>query len=130
MPSSLHLTEIGRVAVPSPDQDAALAFYVDALGFTLTTDDTFADGQMRWIEVTPPAGGTPLALVPPRPGGPTGVETGIILSSSSIDADHAALSAAGVDVDPEVVRWGPPVPPMFNLRDPNGNTLMIVEPLD
>ena len=42
----------------------------------------------------------------------------------------AVVTCEGVDVDPEVVRWGPPVPPMFNLRDPNGNTLMIVEPLD
>ena len=34
--------------------------------------------------------------------------------------------AAGVDVD-DVMRWGDPVPPMFSLRDPDGNTLLIVE---
>jgi catechol 2,3-dioxygenase-like lactoylglutathione lyase family enzyme len=47
MSSTLHLTEIGRVAVPAADQDRALEFYVDTLGFELRSDETFADGQMR-----------------------------------------------------------------------------------
>jgi hypothetical protein len=42
--------------------------------------------------------------------GPTAVDTGIILSSTDIDADHATLKDAGVDVDAEVARWGDPVP--------------------
>ena len=62
--------------------------------------------------------------------GPTAVDTGIILSTSDIEADHATLKAAGVDVDAEVARWGNPVPPMFRLRDPGGNTLTIVEPTE
>ena len=45
-----------------------------------------------------------------------------------MDADHAALKAAGVDVDEEVARWGGPIPPMFWLRDPDGNSLIVVEP--
>ena len=40
---------------------------------------------------------------------------------------HAELKAAGVDVDAEVSRYGDPVPPMFWFRDPENNTLMIVE---
>lgn len=39
-------------------------------------------------------------------------------------ADHASLLARGVDVDAEVTRY--PVP-MFVLRDPDGNRLVIVE---
>jgi hypothetical protein len=58
------------------------------------------------------------------------VDTGIVLSTTDIDADHAALKAAGVDVDPEIARWGAPVPPMFRLRDPAGNSLTIVEPIE
>ena len=69
-------------------------------------------------------------LTPPMEGGPTAVDTGIILSTSDIDADHATLKAAGVDVDAEVARWGAPVPPMFRLRDPAGNALTMVEPLE
>ena len=30
-------------------------------------------------------------------------------------------------VDAEVTRWGGPVPPMFWLRDPDGNSLIVVE---
>jgi hypothetical protein len=36
----------------------------------------------------------------------------------------------GADVDPEVQRMGAPVPPMFAVRDPDGNELAIVEPLE
>ena len=130
MSAKLHITEIGRVAVPAADQNRALAFYVDTLGFELRSDETFADGKMRWIEVAPPGGSTAIALAPPMEGSPTAVDTGIVLSSTDIEADHAALKEAGVDVDPEIARWGDPVPPMFRLRDPGGNALTIVEPVD
>ncbi len=75
-----------------------------------------------------PAGAeTTIAIVPPPPGKPTGnVETGIGLHTDEIDAYHADLKASGVDVDPEVSRMGDPVPPLFWLRDPDGNTLMVV----
>jgi predicted enzyme related to lactoylglutathione lyase len=117
------------VAVPASDQDRALEFYVGVLGFEVRADMTFADGKMRWIEVAPAGSSTSIALAPPMEGGPTSVETGIVLSSSDIEADHATLKAAGADVDPEIARWGDPVPPMFRLRDPAGNTLTIVQPL-
>jgi catechol 2,3-dioxygenase-like lactoylglutathione lyase family enzyme len=129
MSGNLHITEIGRVAVPASDQDEALAFYTGTLGFELLSDVKFADGKMRWIEVVPKGSTTSIALAPPMEGGPTAVETGIVLSSSDIEADHATLVAAGVDVDPEIARWGAPVPPMFRLRDPAGNTLTIVQPV-
>jgi predicted enzyme related to lactoylglutathione lyase len=128
MSGKLHITEVGRVAVPASDQDRALEFYVGTLGFELRSDETFADGKMRWIEVAPAGATTSIALAPPMEGGPTSVDTGIVLSSTDIDADHATLKAAGVDVDAEVVRWGDPVPPMFRLRDPGGNSLSVVQP--
>src|SRR5271169_2581798 len=129
MSAKLHITEVGRVAVPAADQDGAIEFYVGTLGFELLVDMPFGDGKMRWIEVVPKGSTTSIALAPPMEGGPTAVETGIVLSSTDIEADHATLKAAGVDVDPEIARWGAPVPPMFRLRDPAGNTLTIVEPL-
>ena len=39
-----------------------------------------------------------------------------------------AEATAGVDVAAEVTRWGGPVPPMFWLRDPDGNSLIVVQP--
>jgi catechol 2,3-dioxygenase-like lactoylglutathione lyase family enzyme len=55
------------------------------------------------------------------------VETGIGLHTDDIDALHADLKGHGVDVDDEVSRMGDPVPPLFWFRDPDGNTLMVVE---
>jgi predicted enzyme related to lactoylglutathione lyase len=129
MSSALHITEIGRVAIPAVDQDRVLDFYVGTLGFELRADQTFADGQMRWIEVAPVGGTTAIAIAPPMEGGPTAVDTGIVLSTSDIAADHATLKNAGVDVDAEIADWGAPVPPMFRLRDPGGNSLTIVQPI-
>ena len=40
---------------------------------------------------------------------------------------HAELLSRGVDADPEVLRFGEGVPPMFSFRDPDGNTLYVVE---
>jgi hypothetical protein len=55
------------------------------------------------------------------------METGIGLQTTDIDALHAELRDAGVDVDAEISRMGDPVPPLFWLRDPDENTLMVVE---
>ena len=48
------------------------------------------------------------------------------LETDDAEADHEALKAAGADVDADVLRY-PGVPPMFTLRDPDGNTLYIVQ---
>jgi catechol 2,3-dioxygenase-like lactoylglutathione lyase family enzyme len=122
-----RLSQIGTVVIPVSDQDRAIEFYVDTLGFEKRADVPFGDGY-RWVEVAPADAQTRIAIVPPPPGKPTGnVETGIGLHTADVDAVHADLKAQGVDVDDEVSRMGDPVPPMFWLRDPDGNTLMIVE---
>ena len=56
-----------------------------------------------------------------------GIHTGISLTTDDIDATHAQLQSSGVDVDAEVARMGELVPPMFWFRDPDANTLLIVE---
>jgi len=122
-----RLSQIGTVVIPVSDQDRAIEFYVDTLGFEKRADVPFGDGY-RWVEVAPAAAQTSIAIVPPPPGKPTGnVETGIGLHTADVDAVHADLKTQGVDVDDEVSRMGDPVPPMFWLRDPDGNTLMVVE---
>jgi catechol 2,3-dioxygenase-like lactoylglutathione lyase family enzyme len=122
-----RISKIATVVIPVSDQDRAIAFYVDTLGFEKRTDVPFGNGY-RWVEVGPKDGATTIAIVPPPPGKPTGgVETGIALNTDDIDATHAELQASGVDVDAEVSRMGDPVPPLFWFRDPDGNTLMVVE---
>lgn len=121
------LSTISLICVPTPDQDTAVAFY-ESLGFEKRTDEEFGGGY-RWIEVYPPTGDTGIALAPPPPdSGPVvPAVTGITLTTSDIDATHAAMRDLGVDVDAQVVRMGEPVPPMFWFRDPTGHTLMVVE---
>jgi catechol 2,3-dioxygenase-like lactoylglutathione lyase family enzyme len=124
--TSTHITQVGTVIVPVSDQDAAIDFYTGKLGFEKRLDVPFGNGD-RWVEVAPAGADTTIAIVKPRPGEPTGVDTRIALSSSDIDAVHADLKARGVDVDDEVSRMGDPVPPMFFLRDQDGNKLFVVE---
>jgi catechol 2,3-dioxygenase-like lactoylglutathione lyase family enzyme len=127
--SKLHLNQVGRVAVTVADTDRAIGFYVDTLGFEKIVDVPMGDPNMRWVEVQLPGSITSIALAPPPPGTEAGgTQTGIIIDTSDVDADHEALKAAGVDVDPEISRWGDPVPPMFWFRDPDKNSLCIVQP--
>ena len=127
--SQLNLTKVGRVCVTVADTDRAIGFYVDTLGFEKVVDTPMSDDGMRWVEVAVRGTPTTIALAPPPPGTDAGgAQTGIILDTTDVDADHAALKGAGADVDEEVTRFGGPVPPMFWLRDPDGNSLIVVEP--
>jgi predicted enzyme related to lactoylglutathione lyase len=128
MPSTrTRINKIANVVVPVADQDKALEFYVDTLGFTKQIDQPFGDGY-RWIELALGDEATTIALPPPPEGAPAGDrQTGITLQTDDIDALHTQLRDAGVDVDAEVMRMGGPVPPMFWFRDPEGNTLLVVQ---
>jgi catechol 2,3-dioxygenase-like lactoylglutathione lyase family enzyme len=120
-----RISEVRTVAIPVTDQDRAIAFFVDILGFEKRLDVPFGGGQ-RWIEVAPAGSQASIAL-PPAGGTAAPVDTGIRLSTASADEDHADLQNRGVDVDAEVLRFGEGVPPMFSFRDPDGNTLYVVE---
>ena len=120
-----HIDKISTVVIPVTDQDQMIQFYTEKLGFEKRTDIPFG-GQYRWVEVGLPGTETTIALAPPPPGGSSGKrETGISLHSTDIDGYHSALKDKGVDVDAEVSRMGDPVPPLFWLRDPEGNSLMV-----
>jgi catechol 2,3-dioxygenase-like lactoylglutathione lyase family enzyme len=126
--SKLNLTQVGRVALTVADTDRSIDFYVDTLGFEKVVDVPMGP-DMRWVEVALPGAATTIALAPPPEGQSVGgSQTGICLDTMDVDADHAALKAAGIDVDDEVTRFGGSVPPMFWLRDPDGNSLIVVQP--
>ena len=121
-----RVNKVNTVVVPVSEQDRAIDFYVDKRGREKRVDIPFGDSY-RWVEVAPAGAETTIALAPPPEGKPSGNrETGIGLHTDDIDAYHAELKDAGVDVDPEVSRMGGPVPPLFWLRDPEGNSLMVV----
>jgi catechol 2,3-dioxygenase-like lactoylglutathione lyase family enzyme len=120
------ITGVGTVGIHVADQDRALAFYQDALGFEVRRDMPFGDGG-RWLEVAPPGAPTSIALMAAHDQVSVGIDTGIRLFTGDAEGDHAALVAHGADVDAEILRMGEYVPPMFTFRDPDGNTLYIVQ---
>ena len=117
-------TDVGTVAVPVTDHDRAIAFYTGVLGFEVRMDAEFAPGQ-RWVEVASPGAHTSIALVVPEDGAQVGRDTGIRLATTDAAGDHAELQAAGA-APSELLAWEG-VPPMFTLRDPDGNELYVVE---
>jgi len=121
-----RITKVGTVIVPVTDQDRALEFYLERLGFEKRIDTPYGEGE-RWVEVAPPGAATTIALVPPREGESAGIETRVGFETEDIDADHADLRAQAVEADEAVMRMGDPVPPMFFFRDPDGNRFLIVQ---
>jgi catechol 2,3-dioxygenase-like lactoylglutathione lyase family enzyme len=116
-----HIGDVRTVAIPVADQERALAFYVEKLGFEKRMDAEFGDGQ-RWIEVAAPGASTTIALAH-QEGASAGTDTGIRLTSLDVAGDHARLHERGVDVDAKIIPF--PVP-MFSFRDADGNRLVIV----
>src|SRR5438270_13185267 len=79
--SPTTVSNIGVAMFTIADQDAAIAYYTQTLGWELRADVRFGDdGGNRWVEVAPPGSIGRLALNPPmgdwQPGGSAvGVET-------------------------------------------------------
>jgi catechol 2,3-dioxygenase-like lactoylglutathione lyase family enzyme len=122
-----RIARLGLVVIPVDEQDRAIEFYVEKLGFEKRADVPFEE-KYRWVEVAPQGAETTIALAPPPPGRQAGNrETGIALQTTDIEGLHAELKERGVDVDAEISRMGDPIPPMFWLRDPEANSLLVVE---
>lgn len=121
------LSNIGVAMFTVADQDAALTFYTDKLGFEVRGDTRFGEhGEHRWLEVAPPGSTARLALNPPMGGGQSG-GSAIGVETADVLGEHARLTAVGgVDLDPEPMRT-PGAPLLFMLRDPDGNHVAVVE---
>jgi lactoylglutathione lyase len=119
------IADVRTIGVPVTDQDRALEFYLDKLGFEKRLDVPFEQFGGRWIEVAPPGAAITIALVPTHEGVPAGVETGIRFTTADAAAVHEDLQGRGVDVG-ELLRW-PGAPAMFAVRDQDGNGLEVVE---
>jgi catechol 2,3-dioxygenase-like lactoylglutathione lyase family enzyme len=140
--NATHLRQVATVFVPVADQDRALNFYLDKLGFEKRVDFPYGNGS-RWIEVAPPGSSNTISLVPQSEGKSAGGdEAHCAFMTDDIEADHRALRARGVAVDTEIARKGKhrsglvsieasigdPVPSQFFFRDPDGNRFLIVQP--
>ena len=100
--TTTHITGIRTVSIPVGDQDAALRFYSGTLGFTVLRDNPTPDGG-RWIELAP-GGDNAIVTLEPAAADVTRGAIGIRFTTDDAQAAHAALLAAGVDVD-EILRW-------------------------
>jgi catechol 2,3-dioxygenase-like lactoylglutathione lyase family enzyme len=98
------------------DYDAALAFYVGRLGFTLVEDTPIPEQAKRWVVVAPPgAPGCQLLLARAtspaqlaRVGDQTGGRVFLFLTTDDFARDYAAFRARGVEFvrEPKVESYG------------------------
>jgi predicted enzyme related to lactoylglutathione lyase len=109
--------------IPVRDQDRALNFYVNTLGFMLQTDQPFGPG-MRWIEVRPPKGESGLALfTPPGQEDRIGTFVGISFECDDVQKTFEELSAKGVEFakPPTAESWGV----VAIMKDSEGNQIVL-----
>jgi catechol 2,3-dioxygenase-like lactoylglutathione lyase family enzyme len=96
------------ISIPVKNQDAALKFYTEKLGFKVATDQPF-DGKQRWIELLIPGAETGVTLFTPE-GHENRIGDFQSLSfwSDDVVATAKQLKARGVEFeqDPKVEPWG------------------------
>jgi catechol 2,3-dioxygenase-like lactoylglutathione lyase family enzyme len=107
------LRAIDIVSIPVHDQDAALKFYTEKLGFKVATNQYFGDGKQRWIELLIPGAETRVALFTPeghenRVGG----FQPVTFRSDDVFATAHALKSRGVKLaaEPKKEVWGTMAP--------------------
>ena len=123
------ITRIHAATVIVDDQDKALDFYVNTLGWNKAIDNQMGP-EMRFVTVVPPGGQTELALglaswfdegkVPPKG------HTGISLIAEDIDATVQTLTERGVKFKEPVAMfpWGSRATWFY---DPFGNEFFLAE---
>ncbi|HWS98819.1 MAG TPA: VOC family protein [Pyrinomonadaceae bacterium] len=117
------ITSIKFVSIPVSDQDRALAFYTEKLGFKVVTDQQFGLGQ-RWIELQ--VGGSPTRLVLFTPEGHEDRVGGVFngaLACDNVDKTYEELTRRGVEfaAPPKHEPWGS----VAILKDPDGNQIAL-----
>jgi catechol 2,3-dioxygenase-like lactoylglutathione lyase family enzyme len=101
-PPEAVISGIDHAVVQTPDADAAIALYRDALGLRLALDRSFPDWGMRLVFVR--VGGVTIELAQPLSGerAPAGADRlwGLSWRVPNADAARERLAAAGLDVSP------------------------------
>ena len=117
------ITQVKFVGIPVKDQERALAFYRDILGFKVATDQAMGPGQ-RWIELR--IGGAETRVVLFTPSGHEdriGTFFNGSLQCDNVEATHRQLSQRGVEFveGPTKQPWGT----FAKFRDPDGNVFVL-----
>ena len=123
------------------DQDEAVSFWTQKVGFEIKEDVTIAElGNFRWVTVGPKDGdGTAIVLMA-VPGEPVmdsatkaqvedlvakGFATGLFFTTDDVQGTYDRLSAAGVEVIGEPTEQ--PYGIDFGFRDPSGNHFRVAQ---
>lgn len=122
------VSQIHSTTVAVADQDAALDFYVNALGWEKAIDQQVGP-EMRFLTVVPPGAATQLVLAHTSWAGPDikpGGHTGVSLIAPDIDAAYETLSQRGATFkEPvSVLPWGTKATLFYDL---DGNELHLIE---
>jgi predicted enzyme related to lactoylglutathione lyase len=110
------------VSIPVRDQDRALAFYTEKLGFRVVTDQPL--GEQRWIELRIPGAETGVVLfTPPGHEDRIGGFMNLSLASDDVRKTYEELSARGVEFTqpPRTEPWGTSA--LF--KDADGNQFVL-----
>ncbi|MFN7961504.1 MAG: VOC family protein [Thermoanaerobaculia bacterium] len=111
------------LSIPVADQDRALAFYTEQLGFAIATDQEMG-GPQRWIELRIPGAETRVALFTPEGHQDrVGSFTGVSFEVDDVTTTHRELTGRGVHFDkpPQKQPWGE----FAIFRDSEGNQFVI-----
>lgn len=117
------IKRIKFIGIPVADQDRALQFYTEKLGFRILTDQQFSERQ-RWIELSIPGAETGITLFTPE-GHEDRVGTFVNTSweVDDIDKTYAELQAKGVEFSgpPQKQHWGS----FLMMKDSEGNQIVL-----
>lgn len=117
------ITHLKFMSIPVTDQERALAFYTEKLGFRVVTDQPF-DGRQRWIELRLGSAETRIVLfTPPGHENRVGGFLPASFACDDVEATYRTLVEIGVSFEgpPERQPWGC----FAKLRDPDGNQLLL-----
>jgi catechol 2,3-dioxygenase-like lactoylglutathione lyase family enzyme len=117
------ISQVKHVIIPVKDQDKALKFYTDKLGFKLLVDAPFGPG-LRWIELQIPGADTQIVLFTPEGHEDrVGTSSSFVFSCADVKKTYDDLSKKGVEFlhPPKKEFWG-----SFTLfKDVDGNTFCL-----
>jgi catechol 2,3-dioxygenase-like lactoylglutathione lyase family enzyme len=122
------ISHIHSSTIAVSDQDAALDFYVNTLGWEKAMDAPMGDSN-RFVTVVPPGATTQLVLGHESWFGnefPAPAKSGISMVTPDIDATYATLTERGVKFKGpvEMMPWGAKAAWFF---DPDGNEFFLAE---
>jgi len=117
---------IKSVSIPVANQDRALKFYTEKLGFTVKVDVPCGETGQRWIELTLPNTEIELILyTSPDFKNMIGKGMNVMYSTDDVQKTYATLKAKGVEFlsPPQTETWGTYV----MMKDSEGNTFYVAQ---